>query len=315
MKKWWPLILVIGLLVFLFVAPVLAPHDPIDTNLNHVLQGPSDDFPLGTDQVGRCLLSRILYGARISVGSTIGLLSAMALTGLIVGVTASYFGGVVDQGIMRISDAVLAFPDMVFAIAVAGLIGPGLRNTLIALSIIWWTRYARLIRVLTARLLNRPFVEAARMAGASPLKIIRRYILPNLFPTLIVQYVTDIGSIMLAIASLSFVGLGVQAPLPEWGSMLNEGRPYLQTAPWLLIYPGMAIFFVVSICNITGDLLRDKMDPHDSSKSEMTNMYPQVGKRHLFRKLFVKDEKCKEGGKKQRYYQELKEGRKGGEAC
>ncbi|SFI25862.1 peptide/nickel transport system permease protein [Tindallia magadiensis] len=279
--------MMIFLLVLLMLAPAFAPHDPLKTNLDAVLQEPNQQFPLGTDHVGRCLLSRILHGAWITVFSSLSLLTTMLVTGLILGITASYCGGIVDQIIMRISDTVLAFPDIVFAIAVVGMLGPGLRNTLVALSIIWWTRYARLIRTLTARILSRDFIEAGIMTGANPLKIVSHYILPNLIPILTVQFVIDIGSVMLLIAGLSFIGLGVQAPLPEWGNMLNEGRPYIQTSPRLLFYPGMAIFFVVMVSNITGDLLRDKMDPGNASDLIGCNMYRKKTKRQFHTRKYI----------------------------
>lgn len=189
------------------------------------------------------------------------LLCIVSLLGFIIGVISALRGGIVDTIIMRITDAVLSFPDIVLAIAVVGILGPGIKNTIIAFSVIWWTKYARLTRVLVWETKNNDYIHAAKMAGAGKLKIVTHYIFPNISSTLIVQLMIDIGGFMLALAGLSFLGLGVQAPTPEWGNMLNEGRAYLQTAPWLLIFPGLAIFIVVAIFNTLGDLARDVFDP------------------------------------------------------
>jgi peptide/nickel transport system permease protein len=243
------------------VAPLFAPHDPYATDFTSILQEPSETYLFGTDQVGRCIFSRVLYGARISLSITFILLGTVFILGLIIGTIAGMYGGIIDTIIMRLSDIVLAFPDMIFAIAVVGMLGPGLENTVIALSLIWWTKYARLTRVLVIGLKNRDYINAGKMAGASRFKLVTHYIYPNVISSLAVQFVTDIGSMMLAIAGLSFLGLGVQPPIAEWGNMLNEGRPFMQVAPWLLLYPGMAIFIVVVVFNILGDALRDLLDP------------------------------------------------------
>lgn len=247
--------------VLAIIAPIFAPHDPLETNFDRILEAPSAEYPFGTDQVGRCILSRILYGASVSLGMTSALLIIVSILGFIIGVISGLWGGMVDTLIMRITDTVLSFPDIVFAIAIVGILGPGITNTIIAFSIVWWTKYARLTRVLVWELKNNEFIQAAKMAGAGKIKIVTHYIFPNISPTLIVQFMIDIGGIMLALAGLSFLGLGVQAPTPEWGNMLNEGKAYLQTAPWLLLFPGLAIFIVVVIFNTLGDLARDVLDP------------------------------------------------------
>jgi peptide/nickel transport system permease protein len=162
---------------------------------------------------------------------------------------------------MRVADTILAFPDIVFAIAVVGMLGPGMFNTIIALSVIWWTKYAKLTRVLVMSAATSDYMDAARMAGASKLKLIVRYLFPNIASPLIVQLALDVGNMMLTLASLSFLGLGVQPPTPECGVMLSEGRQYIQTAPWLLLYPGLSIFIVVVVFNILGDSVRDYLDP------------------------------------------------------
>ncbi|MCC5909373.1 MAG: ABC transporter permease subunit [Clostridiaceae bacterium] len=255
------LCLAFSIIIFSFIAPKFAPNDPLVTDFQNVLREPTDKYPFGTDQVGRCIYSRILYGAKTTLSITFLLLGLVFLFGLIIGTIAGMIGGKVDTAIMRITDIILSFPDMVLAIAVVGMLGPGLVNTVLALSLIWWTKYARLSRVLVMSIKNREYIDAGRMAGGSPLKLITRYIFPNIISPLVVQLAIDIGSMMLAIAGLSFLGLGVQPPAPEWGNMLNEGRAYMQTAPWLLIYPGMAIFIVVCVFNVLGDTLRDVLDP------------------------------------------------------
>lgn len=243
------------------IAPKFAPNDPLETNFEHILEKPSDKYPFGTDQVGRCIYSRILYGAKVSLGMTFCLLGLVFILGVVIGIIAGMHGGLVDTIIMRTADTVLAFPDIVFAIAIVGMLGPGIRNTILALSVIWWTKYARLTRVLVMGIKNREYIQAAKMIGVGRLKLITYYILPNVISPLVVQLALDIGGMMLALSGLSFLGLGVQSPKPEWGNMLNEGRAYIQTAPWLLIYPGLAIFTVVAIFNILGDSVRDFLDP------------------------------------------------------
>jgi peptide/nickel transport system permease protein len=189
------------------------------------------------------------------------LLGLVFVLGLILGIVAGMAGGAVDAVIMRIADIVLSFPDLIFAIAIVGMLGSGLVNTILALSVIWWTKYARLTRVLVMGAKNSEYIDAAKMAGAGTLKLITYYILPNIISPLLVQLALDIGGMMLAISGLSFLGLGIQPPTPEWGNMLSEGRSYIQTAPWLLIYPGGAIFIVVAVFNVLGDTARDILDP------------------------------------------------------
>lgn len=248
-------------IILALIAPLFAPNDPLQTNFAHVLEKPSFDYPLGTDQVGRCILSRILYGAKVSLGMTFLLLSLVSALGFTIGIVAGLFGGIVDTVLMRITDTTLSFPDIVFVIAIVGVLGPSMRNTVLALAVVWWTKYARLTRILVMEIKNSEYIQAAKMAGAGKVKLITKYIFPNMLSPLIIQFVIDIGGMMLALAGLSFLGLGVQPPTPEWGSMLNEGRGYMQTAPWLLIFPGMAIFIVVAVFNILGDLARDVFDP------------------------------------------------------
>jgi peptide/nickel transport system permease protein len=262
-KVFFTIILSLAILfiILAIIAPVFAPNDPLETDFAHVLEEPNSKYPLGTDQVGRCIYSRILYGARVSLGMTFLLLIFIFTLGLVIGMVSGMSGGVIDTMIMRITDTVLSFPDIVFAIAIVGILGPGIRNTILALSVVWWTKYARLTRVWVMGIKNSEYIHAATMAGAGKLKLITHYIFPNIISSLIVQFVLDIGGMMLALAGLSFLGLGIQPPTPEWGNMLNEGRAYMQTAPWLLLYPGAAIFAVVVIFNVLGDTARDVLDP------------------------------------------------------
>ena len=248
-------------IILALIAPLLAPHDPLATNFAKVLQPSSPEYPLGTDQLGRCVLSRLLYGARTSLLLTFVMIGIVFSLGAVVGVIAGFVRGVVDTVLMRLCDTLMAFPGLIFAIAVVGMLGPGLLNTVAALSVVWWAKYARMARSLVISLQQKEFVTAAAFSGARKIQIIGRTILPNMLPPLIVMAMMDVGGMMLSISGLSFLGLGAQPPDPEWGAMLNEGRRYLQTAPWLLIYPGVAIFSTVIIFNLLGDSLRDVLDP------------------------------------------------------
>jgi peptide/nickel transport system permease protein len=250
-----------SLIVLSLVGPWLAPNDPLATDFLNILQPPSDQYPFGTDHVGRCILSRLLNGARISLGTTFLMLGLIFILGIIIGTISGITRGLLDTIIMRIADMVLAFPDIVFAIAVAGMLGPGMFNTVLALAIIWWTKYAKLARVLVIDAAAKDYMDAGKMAGASKLKLVTQYLFPNIISPLIVQLALDIGNMMLALAGLSFLGLGVQPPTPELGNMLSEGREYMQTAPWLLLYPGLAIFTIVVVFNLLGDTVRDYLDP------------------------------------------------------
>lgn len=254
-------VLMLLLIAVCAAAPYIAPHDPLKTNLVNALQGRGPTFPLGTDQLGRCLLSRILYGALTSLKMTFLLILIVFAVGVVTGTAAGYFGGVTDGIIMRLADVFLAFPGIILAIAIAGLLGPGLTNAVIALAAVGWTKYARVSRSLVMSVKEQEYIGAAKMGGAKPHRIIINHVLPNVIPSLIVMAVMDIGVMMLEISALSFLGLGAQPPTPEWGYMLNEGRNYLQIAPWLMIYPGIAIFITVAVFNLFGDCLRDRLDP------------------------------------------------------
>ncbi|MCM3175693.1 nickel transporter permease [Paenibacillus sp. MER 99-2] len=267
-NRWFTLILSLTgcWIILAMIAPILAPHDPLTTNFAHVLQPPSTEYPLGTDQLGRCILSRLLYGARTSLLLTFMMTGIVFVLGVTIGMISGFARGVTDTILMRLTDTLMAFPGLIFAIAVVGMLGPGLFNTVVALSVVWWAKYARLARGLVISLQQKEYVAAAAFGGARWSQIIIRTILPNMISPLIVMAMMDVGGMMLSISGLSFLGLGAQPPEPEWGAMLNEGRRYLQTAPWLLIYPGLAIFGTVMIFNLLGDSLRDVLDPKKEIK-------------------------------------------------
>lgn len=248
------------LCIFALVAPYLTPNDPNMPNAAYMNAAPCKEFPLGADRYGRCVLSRIMIGARTSIFAAVALVLATFLVGSLLGILSGYYGGVLDAVIMRIADIFLAFPQMVLAIAVAGVLGGSLLNAMIALGITGWTQYARLARTHTMALKNEPFVLAAKMNGSSGLQIMARHILPNMIGPLTVNAATQIGTNMIGIAGLSFLGLGVVPPKAEWGSMINESRAYLQLAPWSVLFPAVAIIVTVMVFNYLGDAVRDYSD-------------------------------------------------------
>ena len=254
-------ILTVLLFTTALAAPLIAPYNPVDATLQNAFQPPSAEHLFGTDKLGRDCFSRILYGAKYSLTSVLALVTSVFIIGTSLGVISGYFGGKIDIVIMRISDIMISFPGMILAIAVAGIMGGSLTNAIIALTIVSWTKYARLARSLVLKIKKRDFIEAAIINGGKPTHILWTHIAPNILPLMIITAATDIGSMMLELAGLSFLGFGAQPPTPEWGLMLNEGRQQLQTAPWLMLYPGLAILVTVVILNLWGDSLRDVLDP------------------------------------------------------
>lgn len=248
------------LLVAIF-GKYLAPYDPLEVNYAISLQSPSKTHWFGTDKLGRDILSRILCGAFASFSLTFVMLLIIVFVGVTLGLIAGYKKGIIDHVLMRFADVLLAFPDTIFAIAVAGILGAGLFHTVFALALIWWTKYARLTRTLVSSFMHQDFIIAAKLAGAKPWKIIWSYLLPNVFPQILIHAALDFGSMMISLAGLSFLGLASQPPNPEWGYMLFESKQYMQTAPWMMIYPGLVILISVIIFNLLGDSLRDKLDP------------------------------------------------------
>ena len=251
-------LVIVGVAVF---APWIAPKDPLEAVMVDSLKAPCSDYPLGADKLGRDLLSRVIYGTRTSLVSTLILVATIFVVGTLLGVIAGYFGGWIDQVIMRIADMMISFPGMILAIAIAGMLGPSLRNGVIAITAVSWTKYARLARSMVLKVKRNLYVEAAIVNGTSTFKILWKHILPNMLTTMTVTAAADMGTMMLELASLSFLGFGAVAPTPEWGLMLNEGRTYMAKAPWLMIAPGIAIVIVVIVFNMLGDSIRDILDP------------------------------------------------------
>lgn len=254
-------VLVLVLIAIAFAAPVLAPYDPTHAAMKDAFLEPGAQHLFGTDKLGRDCFSRVLYGARASLTGVLVLVASVFVVGTTMGVVSGYFGGKVDMVIMRISDMMISFPGMILAIAVAGIMGGSLVNAVIALTIVSWTKYARLSRSMVLKVKRRDFVEAAIVNGGTSPHILWVHILPNILPMMVITAAADIGALMMELAGLSFLGFGSQPPAPEWGLMLNEGRQQLQTAPWLMFFPGLAIFVTVVVFNLWGDNLRDVLDP------------------------------------------------------
>lgn len=257
---------VLALLVILaavFAPVVTGGISPTDAVLKDALQPPSAEHIFGTDKLGRDIFARVIYGARTSLIATFSVVAIIFFLGSVLGVLAGYFGGWVDTIIMRFADMMVSFPGMIFAMAIAGVMGASVRNAVIAVSMVSWTKYARLARSLVLKIRNEDYVAAAIVTGSKTPYMLLKYMLPNVIPTLVITAATDIGGMMLELAGLSFLGFGAKAPTPEWGLMLNEGRQFIQNAPWLTIFPGAAIFVVVMVFNLLGDAFRDLLDPRD----------------------------------------------------
>ena len=242
-------------------APVLAPQDPFAINAFEKLHPPSRSHLMGTDHLGRDVLSRVVYGARVSL--EVGVIAVVIATSIggSLGLIAGYFGASVDNALMRVMDIMLAFPPILLAISITAVLGPGITNAMIAIGVVYTPRFARLARAPVLTLRHLEYVEAARAVGASHLRIISRHILPNAVGPLIVQISLAMASAILAEAALGFLGLGAQPPIPSWGGILNEGRLVVEIAPWLAIFPGAAIVFAVLGFNLLGDGVRDLLDP------------------------------------------------------
>jgi peptide/nickel transport system permease protein len=260
-------IVVVACVVFLALfAGLLAPLDPIKPDLNRSLEPPGLSHLLGTDDLGRDILSRVIYGARISLLAGVVSVAIAFLGGVGLGVISGYWGGWVDNVIMRLMDSLLSFPAIVLALAIAAAIGAGLTNVMIAIGIVNTPTFARLARGQTLAVRELDYVGAARVLGARDLRIVRVHLLPNIAAPLIVQTSLSVAFAILAEASLSFLGFGVKPPEPSWGSMVSMGRGYLQQAPWLVFGPGAAIFITVMGFNFVGDALRDALDPRLSRR-------------------------------------------------
>lgn len=251
-----------GLLVLIAIfAEDLTPMDPYEQNLLLAQQAPGPAHWLGCDRYGRDLLSRVIAGSRTSILATLLLVAVTASVGTLLGVLSGWFGGKTDIICMRLADLFLAFPGLVVAMAIAGVLGGGLNNAFLALAVVGWPKYARLARSLTMSQKEAPYMMAARLAGSRSGKLLVHHVLPNIGGQLLVTAVLDIGTMMMELAGLSFLGLGVKPPAAEWGSMMNDGRSMLQIAPWMVLAPGLAVFISVVIFNLLGDTLRDYLDP------------------------------------------------------
>ena len=257
-------VLAIIIILIAIFAPVLSGGvDPTAGDLRDAIMAPDAAHMCGTDKMGRDIYSRVLYGARISLVSTFILVALVFVIGTALGVVSGYFGGWVDAVIMRIADMMIAFPGLVLAIAVAGMLGASMRNAIIAIALVTWPKYARMARSLVLKIRHTDFVYAAIVTGSSTWRMLWKYMLPNTITTLVITAATDIGGMMMELSALSFLGFGAQPPTPEWGAMLNEGRDFMQSAPWMMIYPGFAIFITVVVFNMLGDNLRDILDPRE----------------------------------------------------
>ena len=254
------MILALMLTAALF-APLLAPHDPAQQNLEQDLLTYSSSHPLGTDKLGRDILSRTIYGSRVSLSVGVATVTLSLVIGLTVGSLSGYAGGWVDQVFMRVVDILLAFPGILLAIGFTAVLGPGLHHVVLALCLIGWTGYARLVRGEILTLRERDFIQAAQALGCKPLRVVWVHLLPNLLPPLLIQATFGLAAAIIAEGSLSFLGLGVEPPTPSWGAMLNEGRPFLLVAPHLTLYPSLAIMITVLGLNLLGDALQDRLQP------------------------------------------------------
>lgn len=248
------------LLVTLF-GPLFEPYNPTKMELSQKFIAPCRDFIFGTDHLGRDIFSRVIEGARVSLLIAGCVVLFSAVLGVALGMISGYMGGAVDMLIMRVVDALLAFPTIIFALALSTMMGTGQTNLIIAITCIQWTRYARIARGETLMLKNAEYVEAARSIGNNTAQILAKYIFPNVVSKIIILASLDIGTIILYCASLSFLGLGAQPPSPDWGVMISEGKDYIQYAPWLTLFPGLAIALSALAFNMLGDGLRDLLDP------------------------------------------------------
>lgn len=258
----------LALLVILMAmfAPYLTPYDPYEQDLGNALLPPGGAHLLGTDRYGRDMLSRVIMGSRSTIFSALLLVIVITVIGSTVGIICGYHGGKLDSFLMRLSDIFLAFPGMVFAIAVASVMSGGILNAVVALACISWPKYARIARSQVLAVKSMPYMEAAKLSGSGTFKMIGKHILPNIAGPIVVTAVLDIGTMIMEIAGLSFLGLGATPPTAEWGSMMSNGRSMLQTSPWVILAPGVAIFLTVMIFNLAGDTVRDILDPRQRKR-------------------------------------------------
>ncbi|MBL8131967.1 MAG: ABC transporter permease [Anaerolineae bacterium] len=258
---WIGLTILVAFLLMTLFADVIAPTDPLAQNLRDRLDAPSAAHPFGADELGRDIYSRVVHGARISLPASFVVVIISVVVGVLLGAVAGFFGGALDAAIMRTADVTLAFPSVVLALAISAFLGPGLTNAIIAASVVLWPEYARLMRSQILVVRAQEYVVAARALGAREASILFRHVLPNAWTPLIVKAALDVGGIILLVSALSFLGLGVQPPTPEWGAMIALGRTkFFQW--WLATFPGLAILLVILACNLISEGLRNWLDPH-----------------------------------------------------
>jgi peptide/nickel transport system permease protein len=251
------LVVILGLIVLTLFGELLAPYDPLEVNLRAKLQPPDLAHPMGTDDMGRDVLSRVIAGTRLSTITVVVIMSSCLVVGILVGTLAGYFGGRLDDGLMRITEIFLAFPPLILALAIVAALGPSLVNAMLAISIVWWPWYARMVRGQVLAVKQNQYVEAARAIGVGDARVMTRHVLPNCLMPVIIQASMDMGAALVLTAGLSFIGLGAQAPTPEWGAMVGIGRRYLLTAWWMSTFPGLAIFISILGLNLLGDTLQE----------------------------------------------------------
>ncbi|MBB4092083.1 ABC transporter permease [Ochrobactrum pecoris] len=255
------LFIIVAFVVLSLAAPLLAPYDPSVQNLGNRLSAPTAAHWFGTDELGRDILSRILYGGRVTLGMVIAVVILVAPIGLFIGCIAGYFGGIVDTALMRVTDVFLAFPRLILALAFVAALKPGVESAVLAIALTAWPPYARLARAETMTLRKSDFIAAAKLTGASPFRIILRHIMPLCLPSVIVRITLDMSSIIITAASLGFLGMGAQPPSPEWGAMIATAKRFIFEQWWVATIPGIAIFLVSLAFNFLGDGLRDVLDP------------------------------------------------------
>lgn len=254
------MLLAATLILIAILAPFIVPNDPNATDAANMNAAPDAEHIFGTDRYGRCVFSRVIMGTRTSIFSAVILVAVTGTLGTLLGIIAGWYGGAIDSIIMRMVDIMLAFPQMVLAVAVAGILGGGMINAMLAMGLSGWTLYARLARAQVIAVKNEPFISAARLSGCSDVKIMFKYLLPCMLGSIIVNAATQLGVMMIGIAGLSFLGIGVSEPNAEWGSMINQSRAYMQIAPWATLAPAGAAIVTVMVFNCLGDCLRDISD-------------------------------------------------------
>jgi peptide/nickel transport system permease protein len=253
----FPAIIVLGLIILTFFGEKLAPYDPLAINIPGKLKPPSTAHLMGTDEMGRDELSRVMTGTRYSTETVLVIMTSCLIIGIFIGTISGYFGGRMDEALMRITEVFLAFPPLILALAIVAALGPGLLNAMLAISLVWWPWYARMVRGQVLSVKDQQYVLAARSIGVKDARIMLRHILPNCMMPIFVQASMDMGAALVTTAGLSFIGLGAQAPTPEWGALVGVGRRYLLSAWWLSTFPGLAIFIAILGLNFLSDAFQD----------------------------------------------------------